>query len=91
MKIQDGWRFCSADFSCQADGKFGARGQVMLVREPIAKARWHRMSVNDKEDDNGPPLYVFGYGVTLDEAIAAANQVAADAKMIPDEDEDSRT
>jgi hypothetical protein len=35
-----------------------------------------------KEDDNGPPLYVIGHGMTLEDAIISANLAAAHAKPI---------
>ena len=82
MNIEEGWRFQSADFSIQAGGNETATGFVTLVRSPEEKARWHKMSEEDKEDDNGPPLYVVGHGMTLEDAIVSANLVAAHAKPI---------
>lgn len=82
MNIEEGWRFQSADFSVQANGKDNATGIVTLVREPAEKARWHKMPDEMKEDDDGPPLYVIGHGMTIEDAIISANLVAAHAKPI---------
>ena len=82
MNIEDGWRFQSADFSVQAGGKYNATGLVTLVREPKERERWHQMPEEMKEDDNGPPLYVIGHGMTLEDAIVNANLAAAHAKSI---------
>lgn len=82
MDIENGWRFHCADFSVQATGKSAASGIVTLVREPSEKARWHALPESVKEDDDGPPLYVIGHGMTLYEAIHAANLAAANAKPI---------
>lgn len=82
MDIEEGWRFQSADFSVQAGGKPGATGFVTLVRSPEEKARWHQMSEDEKEDDSGPPLYVIGHGITLEDAIVSANLAAAHARPI---------
>jgi hypothetical protein len=82
MNIEEGWRFQSADFSVQASGKDNASGFVTLVRAPAEKTRWHKMPEEMKEDDNGPPLYVIGHGMTLEDAIVSANIAAAHAKPI---------
>lgn len=82
MDIEEGWRFQSADFSVQAGGKDNATGVVTLIRSPEEKALWHQMNEDDKEDENGPPLYVVGHGMTLEDAIVSANLVAAHAKPI---------
>ena len=84
MEIEAGWRFQSADFSVQASGKDSATGIVTLVRAPAEKARWHQMPEDLKEADNGPPLYMIGHGITIEDAIASANIAAAHAKPIPD-------
>lgn len=82
MNIEYGWKFSTADFSVQAAGKQNAKGSVMLVRAPEERARWHAMSEADKEDENGPPLYVTGEGLTFEDAIVNANLKAAHAKPI---------
>lgn len=84
MKIEEGWRLQSVDFSVQANGKDSATGIVTLVRAPAEKARWHQMPEDLKEADNGPPLYVIGNGMALEDAVASANIAAAHAKPIPD-------
>lgn len=82
MNIEEGWRFHSADFSVQANGKDNATGIVTLVREPAEKARWHKMPEEIKEGEDAPPLYVIGHGMTLEDAIISANLAAAHAKPI---------
>ena len=82
MNVEEGWRFQRADFSVQASGKDNATGFVTLVRAPAEKTRWHKMSEEMKEDDDGPPLYVIGHGMTLEDAIISANLAAAHAKPI---------
>jgi hypothetical protein len=82
MNIEEGWRFHSADFSVQANGKDNATGIVTLVREPTEKARWHKMPEEIKEGEDAPPLYVIGHGMTLEDAIISANLAAAHAKPI---------
>ena len=83
LKITDGWVFMSADFSVQAHGKSTATGFVTLVRSPSQRALWHAMPEEMKDDDNGPPLYIFGHGFTLDEAIQNAHKAAIRAKPVP--------
>lgn len=84
IEIVKGWRFMSADFSIQASGRDTAPGNVSLVRSPEEKTRWHDMPEELKfGDDNGPPLYVVGYGMTLEQAITDANLKASLAKRIP--------
>jgi hypothetical protein len=82
MIIEEGWRFQSADFSVQASGKMEASGFVTLVRAPAEKARWHQMPEESKEDESGPPLYAIGRGMTLEDAVKAANIAAARARPI---------
>ena len=82
LEIAVGWRFMSADFSVQASGKDKATGFVMFVREPAETAKWHKMTEEDKEDENGPELYVVGHGMTIENAIRDANQKAVHAKPI---------
>lgn len=83
MNIEKGWRFLSADFSVQACGKDGVTGIVTFIRAPDERAAWHKMPEELKEDENGPPLYVIGHGMTLEEAVDYANTAAAHAKPIP--------
>ena len=85
MNVQDGWRFYSADFSVQANSYVPMTGWVMLMRSPSEKAKWHKMPEKMKDDDNGPPLYVVGRGLTIEDAIISANQLAANAKPIEKE------
>lgn len=82
MNIEEGWRFQGADFSVQASGEDNTTGFVTLVRAPTEKTLWHKMPEEVKEDDKGPPLYVIGRGMTLEDAIISANLVAAHAKPI---------
>jgi hypothetical protein len=82
MNIAEGWRLQSADFSVQAGGKDNATGIVTFVRDPAEKVRWHKMAEEEKESDDGPPLYVIGRGMTLEDAIANANLAASHAKPI---------
>lgn len=85
MKTESDWLFCSADFSIKASGATTAVGNVTLVRSPSERERWHKMPYEMIEDDNGPPLYVCGYGHTLQEALSNAYAAAARAKDIPGE------
>lgn len=82
MKIEDGWKFYSADFSVQAAGNERAKGRVMFVRSPEERARWIAMSDIERESEDGPPLYVIGEGLTIEDAIVTANMAAAHAKPI---------
>ena len=83
IRIEPGWNFNSADFSVQANGNPNTKGTVLLVRSQPSKERWHHMPYYLQEDDDGPPLYVSGTGMTLEEAITNANLAAAHAKPIP--------
>jgi len=82
MNIEEGWRFYSADFSVHASGKDYVKGSVTLVRAPDERDEWHKMTDEDKEDDNGPPLWVHGYGLTIEDAIIDANMTAARSRAI---------
>lgn len=84
MDIENGWSFLSADFSVQSCGKSSASGIVTLVRSPSEKDRWHKMpdDVKDVDNNNCPPLFVIGHGMTLKEAIINANIAAINAKPI---------
>jgi len=70
-EIPSGWEFNTADFSVVAAGN-GETGSVLLIRCKEQKELWHEL-VHDIEDDNlWPPLYVQGFGRTLEEAIKDA-------------------
>lgn len=84
MKILDGWLFYCADFSIQATGRRGSYGRVMLLRSQEDRAKWHSMPDEIKDSLDCPELYVHGKGATLEEAIADANKMAANAKPIVD-------
>ena len=88
IQIEAGWRFMSADFSVQANGKDSASGFVTLVRDPDEKSKWHNLPEKIREDDDGPPLYVVGHGHTLNEAITNANLMASHVKTISAMDRD---
>jgi hypothetical protein len=81
MNIENGWCFSAADFSLQAAGK-SKTGRVVLVRDTLNKAKWHKQTDELKESDDCPELFITGEGVTLDEAIVSANLSAAHAKPI---------
>lgn len=59
--IPHGWRFYTADFSID-----GRKGVAMLTRDAAGKERWHRL---DKAGQDNIPLYLSGYGSTINEAI----------------------
>lgn len=81
MELTDappGWRFCTADFSVLASG--GAKpGRVVLVRDPVGSDAWHALPDEEKERDDGPALYVYGWGMTLDQAMQDAKRCALDS------------
>lgn len=81
MEIVSGWKFLSADFSILAAGG-NTPGRVTLVRSPEDRVRWHQMTEEQKEDENGPELYVYGRGLTFEEALREANENAVKAKPI---------
>ena len=81
MRIESGWCFDIADFSMQASGK-STLGVVMLVRDQETRKKWHNLSDELKESEEGPELYVSGKGKTLEEAVAVANLAAAQTKDI---------
>ncbi len=66
--IPEGWGFSTADFSLQASGasEFGA---VMLIRTGADRAGWHSLTDEQRETI---PLYAYGTGKTVAEAIAVA-------------------
>ena|ERR1700690_552992 len=80
IKPPPGWAFCVADFSVQAAG-VGETGTVRLVRDAENKARWHRQSEAYQDAIDGPDLYVFGEGVTFQEAMQ--NAVTAALSALP--------
>jgi hypothetical protein len=80
MKIEKGWRFYSADFSINANEGNMYYGQVMFRRNSKNAKLWHLMS--DELKDTGPPLFVSGKGITLEEAIKDANKNARNAAPI---------
>ena len=82
MKTENDWLFYSADFSLNVE-KPTVPGKVLLIRSPSERERWHKMSYEMIEDDDGPPLYVCGHGFTLEEALDNAYIAAARAKEIP--------
>lgn len=80
-RIEDGWQFLTADFSMIAAGR-NKPGYVTFIRCREDVDNWHMMPDELKEDENGPPLYVTGRGMTFEEAIIDANMAAAHAKPI---------
>lgn len=79
VNIEPGWQFLSADFSLVVKGR--GRGSVTLVRAD--KQAWYAMSYELKESEDGPPLFIQGFGMTLWRAIEDANNNAAKANPIP--------
>lgn len=74
MNVAIGWRFYSADFSCNAtDPKGMKHGSVRLVRDPTQKAAWHSLNEDEKEST---PLFVSGNGVDFHSALQNANASA---------------
>jgi hypothetical protein len=90
MKIEQGWRFCTADFSIQASGEYHVMGGVTLIRSPEEKEKWHKMTKDwteeQMENTDYAPLYVCGQGLTVEDAINNANMAARAAKKIICED-----
>ena len=82
IEVEKGWRFMSADFSVQAHGKIYSTGAVILIRDPEEREKWSGLSDEDREDENGPPLYVVGHGLTIEDAFMNANRAARRAKPI---------
>lgn len=77
-QVPGGWAFHAADFSCVASGRHD-RGNVTLIRDQEGKAEWLKLTAGMEDVENAPPLYIFGQGRTLSEAIASAAAEAADA------------
>ena len=69
----EGWVFHSADFSMNASCP-ARSGRVTLVRDLSGRDWWFSLSGKDKER---VPLYVFGSGDTLSDAIKDAALLAA--------------
>ena len=83
--VADGWSLNAADFSLQAAGQSNV-GRVTLIRSTKARALWHRLSDEARESDSGPPLYVYGTGKTIVEAIRNANIAAESALPLGETD-----
>ena len=66
--VPEGWCFCHADFSMQAGGK-SETGTVSFIRDMAGRKWWHALSEEQQEDT---PLYIYGNGATVQEAIDAA-------------------
>lgn len=73
--VPDGWRFYSADASVVG------KCSLLLTRDAAGTKIWHAMSQEQKDAEDGPPLFVRGHGVdyqsALTDAIAAAMLAAA--------------
>lgn len=85
MKICNGWVFYTADFSVPATSGRKEPGFVQLSRNTAGREKWLRMPQEEFDDPNGPPLYVTGRGLTMEDAIADANIKAQFAKPITKE------
>lgn len=81
LTVPTGWAFNAADFSCIANGN-PIPGNVTLVRDVEHRRYWHAMPEDLREADDGPPLYVVGRGMTLDEAMQDAIKKALEARPI---------
>ena len=68
MNIVDGWVFYSADFSIQS-GEPHRPGTVLIKRDRDGAKWWHSLSEDEQEKT---PLYMRGYGMTLEDAILDA-------------------
>lgn len=66
MKLPEGWRFYSADFSREDQV-----GRVTLVLSGQHRKVWEMLSEIDRDRFQ---LFVSGYGNTLEEAIEAAKK-----------------
>ena len=67
----DGWVFYSADFSMPASG-LGPVGNVTFKRDIEGTKSWHALPDEQKEDEDGPPLYASGSGASLYAALCDA-------------------
>lgn len=79
VKFTKGWRLFSADFSLNANHAF-RNGSVTLVRDPDQRKAWNRLPPHVSFET---PLYVSGFGTTLESAIKMANNPAAATPEIP--------
>lgn len=77
-----GWAFVSADFSVQSSRGEDYDGSVTLIRDRLQKQRWHRLS---NEEQETTPLYCYGSGKTLEEALEAAEAAVYKTPTIPQE------
>ena len=80
--LPKGWVFSTAYFSVRAFGG-NADGNETLVRNPAQRALWHKMPEHLKEADNGPPLFVTGTGMTLEQAFVDGEYKARRVLPIP--------
>jgi len=78
MRVEEGWRFTTADFSLIANGR-NEKGVVRFIRSPEQCDVWHSLPDDLKESDDCPELYVVGRGFTLEEAFVNANLAASHA------------
>lgn len=76
-----GWCFNAADFSMQAAGR-STEGRVTLIRDPANRELWHQQDEDTRDSDDCPPLYVFGFGATLKEALIDASKKALSAASV---------
>uniref|UniRef100_A0A6M3LU76 Uncharacterized protein n=1 Tax=viral metagenome TaxID=1070528 RepID=A0A6M3LU76_9ZZZZ len=74
-EIPSGWEFNTADFSVVA-AKVGEIGDVLFIRCKEQKELWHEIIRGIEDDKLWPPLYIQGFGRTLEEAIKDANRKA---------------
>lgn len=81
LVVPAGWAFNAADFSCIAAGQ-PKQGNVTLVRDVEHRRYWHMLPDAHREADDGPPLYVCGHGMTLNEAMQDAINKALAARPI---------
>jgi hypothetical protein len=81
MKIEPGWLFNTADFSCLANGILG-HGNVTLIRDEEGRNAWHKLPEEILDSEDCPELYVCGSGRNLEAAIVNANLAAAHAKPL---------
>lgn len=74
MNVAIGWRFYSADFSCNAaDPQAMKKGSVILKRDPAQMEAWHQLGDREKDDYE---LFVYGVGVDFQSALQDANAAA---------------
>ena len=84
MNVAIGWRFYSADFSCNAaDPQAMKKGSVILKRDPAQMDAWHQLSDRQKDDFE---IFVYGVGVDFHTALEDANAVAmSEPNIVPTE------